>query len=60
MYIFTLTQTALWIKIQTKCQTNGLSKNIRCLTPGPSKLEKVVDPGSGPGVHYLVLFSWEN
>ena len=36
------------------------------LTPGPSKLEKVVDPGSGPrgplpeiGVHYLVLFSWE-
>ena len=38
-----------------------------CLvTPGPSKLEKVVDPGSGPrgplpeiGVHYLVLFSWE-
>ena len=36
------------------------------VTPGPSKLEKVVDPGSGPrgplpeiGVHYLVLFSWE-
>ena len=32
------------------------------LTPGPSKLEKVVDPGSGPwcplleiGVHYLNL-----
>ena len=23
------------------------------ITPGPSKLEKVVDPGSGPRVHYL-------
>ena len=30
------------------------------VTPGPSKLEKVVDSCSGPGVHYLVLFSWEN
>ena len=39
---------------------------VRKITPGPSKLEKVVDPCSGPrgplpeiGVHYLVLFSWE-
>ena len=35
---------------------------MKYVTPGPSKLEKVVDPGSGPqgplteiGVHYLNL-----
>ena len=62
-------QFSIWSK-QTFFEDHS-NKNIKVGTKEvvlrPSKLEKVVDPCSGPrgplpeiGVHYLVLFSWDS